>query len=39
MGLYHALIGIIEGLVTFVAIKLIAEARPDVVKSVTGVAA
>jgi cobalt/nickel transport system permease protein len=32
MGLYHALIGVIEGLVTVVAIRLIITARPDIVK-------
>jgi cobalt/nickel transport system permease protein len=32
MGLYHALIGIIEGFVTVVAIRLIMTARPDIVK-------
>jgi cobalt/nickel transport system permease protein len=31
MGLYHALIGIIEGFVTVVAIHLIVAARPDIV--------
>ena len=31
MGLYHALIGIIEGFVTVVAIRLIMAARPDIV--------
>ena len=31
MGLYHAMIGIIEGFVTVVAIKLIVAARPDIV--------
>lgn len=31
MGLYHAVIGVIEGFVTVVAIKLIATARPDIV--------
>jgi len=31
MGLYHALIGIIEGFVTVVAIRLIVAARPDIV--------
>ena len=31
MGLYHALIGIIEGFVTIVAIQLIVAARPDIV--------
>jgi cobalt/nickel transport system permease protein len=32
MGLYHALIGVIEGLVTVIAIHLIMTARPDIVK-------
>jgi cobalt/nickel transport system permease protein len=32
MGLYHAVIGIIEGVVTVVAIRLIRTARPDIVK-------
>jgi cobalt/nickel transport system permease protein len=32
MGLYHALIGFIEGFVTVVAIRLIMTARPDIVK-------
>ncbi|MGA2912399.1 MAG: cobalt transporter CbiM [Methanoregula sp.] len=31
MGVYHALIGIIEGLVTVIAIRLIIKARPDIV--------
>jgi cobalt/nickel transport system permease protein len=31
MGLYHALIGIIEGLVTVIVIHLILKARPDIV--------
>jgi len=31
MGLYHALIGVIEGFVTVVAIRLIVTARPDIV--------
>ncbi|HSA37502.1 MAG TPA: cobalt transporter CbiM [Methanoregula sp.] len=31
MGIYHALIGIIEGFVTVFAIKLIVTARPDIV--------
>jgi cobalt/nickel transport system permease protein len=31
MGLYHALIGVIEGFVTVVAINLIVTARPDIV--------
>ncbi len=34
MGLYHAVIGIIEGLVTVVAINLILHVRPDVMDSV-----
>ncbi len=34
MGLYHAVIGIIEGLVTVVAINLILHVRPDVIDSV-----
>ncbi|MDD1666517.1 MAG: cobalt transporter CbiM, partial [Methanomicrobiales archaeon] len=33
MGLYHAVIGIIEGLVTVVAIRLIVTARPDILKT------
>lgn len=41
MGIYHALIGIIEALVTVVVIHLIIKARPDIVnfdvKSVKGV--
>jgi cobalt/nickel transport system permease protein len=43
MGLYHALIGIIEGFVTVIAIRLIMKARPDIVdlgeKSAKGVKA
>jgi ABC-type Co2+ transport system permease subunit len=35
MGLYHAIIGIIEGFVTVVAIRLILAARPDIVKLAT----
>jgi len=31
MGLYHALIGVIEGFVTVVAVQLIVTARPDIV--------
>jgi cobalt/nickel transport system permease protein len=31
MGVYHALIGFIEGFVTIVAIRLIVTARPDIV--------
>jgi cobalt/nickel transport system permease protein len=34
MGLYHALIGFIEGFVTIIAIRLIITARPDIVKLV-----
>jgi cobalt/nickel transport system permease protein len=30
MGLYHAIIGVIEGFVTVVAIRLILSARPDI---------
>lgn len=33
MGIYHAAIGIIEGIVTVAAIYLIAKARPDLVDS------
>ena len=29
MGLYHALIGIIEGAITVLALKLILNVRPD----------
>jgi ABC-type Co2+ transport system permease subunit len=29
MGVYHAAIGIIEGVITVVAIKLIISAKPD----------
>jgi len=31
MGLYHAVIGIIEGVVTVAALRLIVDARPDIV--------
>jgi cobalt/nickel transport system permease protein len=31
MGLYHALIGIIEGIVTVIVIHLILKARPDII--------
>jgi cobalt/nickel transport system permease protein len=34
MGIYHAAIGVIEGLVTVVAINLILHVRPDVMDSV-----
>lgn len=33
MGLYHALIGFIEGAITVVAIRLIASARPDIMET------
>jgi len=33
MGLYHAVIGIIEGAITVVAIRLIMSARPDIMKT------
>jgi cobalt/nickel transport system permease protein len=43
MGVYHAAIGVIEGIVTVVAIALIMKARPDIVnlgeKAVTGAGA
>ncbi|MDD1667244.1 MAG: cobalt transporter CbiM [Methanomicrobiales archaeon] len=32
MGLYHAIIGIVEGFVTVVAIRLIMTARPDILQ-------
>ncbi|HVN66273.1 MAG TPA: cobalt transporter CbiM [Methanomicrobiales archaeon] len=35
MGTYHALIGIIEGFVTVVAIRLILSARPDIMRITT----
>jgi cobalt/nickel transport system permease protein len=37
MGLYHALIGIIEGGITVVALRLIASVRPDIVNISPGV--
>lgn len=37
MGLYHAIIGVIEGIVTAVVIYLLAMARPDLIDSDTGV--
>jgi cobalt/nickel transport system permease protein len=37
MGLYHAVIGIIEGGITVVALRLIASVRPDIVKTPAGV--
>jgi len=33
MGLYHAVIGFIEGAITVVSIRLIASARPDIMKT------
>jgi len=33
MGLYHTLIGVIEGGITVVAIRLIASARPDILEA------
>ena len=39
MGLYHAVIGIIEGAITAVAIYLIATARPDIMADQPGVPA
>lgn len=37
MGIYHAAIGIIEGIVTAIVIYLLAQARPDLVESSIGV--
>jgi cobalt/nickel transport system permease protein len=39
MGLYHVLIGIIEGGITLVALRLIASVRPDILKNSNGVSA
>jgi len=39
MGIYHALIGIIEGGITLVALRLIASVRPDIVEISNGVGA
>ncbi|OPX68967.1 MAG: cobalt transport protein CbiM [Methanoregulaceae archaeon PtaB.Bin056] len=39
MGLYHAVIGVIEGGITAVALYLIYTARPDLLKSPAGVTA
>ena len=39
MGLYHAIIGIVEGAITAVALYLIATARPDIMKHATGAVA
>jgi cobalt/nickel transport system permease protein len=38
MGLYHAIIGVIEGIVTGIVIYVLAKARPDLVESSLGVA-
>lgn len=35
MGIYHAIIGVIEGIVTIAAVYLIATARPDLIESGT----
>jgi cobalt/nickel transport system permease protein len=37
MGIYHAAIGIIEGIVTAIVIYLLSKARPDLVSSTVGV--
>jgi hypothetical protein len=37
MGLYHALIGVIEAVVTAVVIALIAGSRPDILERTAGV--
>jgi cobalt/nickel transport system permease protein len=39
MGMYHAVIGLIEGGITAVALYLIAAARPDILERPAGVAA
>ncbi len=39
MGIYHAIIGVIEGVVTAVIIYVLAMARPDLVDTSVGVAA
>ena len=38
MGIYHAIIGVIEGIVTAVVIYVLAVSRPDLVDSSVGVA-
>jgi cobalt/nickel transport system permease protein len=38
MGLYHAIIGVIEGIVTAVIIYVLLMARPDLVETSVGVA-
>jgi len=37
MGLYHAIIGIVEGAITAGAIYLLLQARPEFSETVTGV--
>ncbi len=39
MGLYHAIIGIVEGGITAVALYMISAARPDLLEEMKGVAA
>ncbi|MFH0966225.1 MAG: hypothetical protein V1862_00870 [Methanobacteriota archaeon] len=39
MGIYHAAIGIIEGIMTTVVIYLLAKTRPNLVSSSIGVIA
>jgi len=39
MGAYHAIIGLIEGGITAVALYLIASARPDILEHPLGVGA
>jgi cobalt/nickel transport system permease protein len=36
MGIYHAIIGVIEGFVTVAAVYLITTARPDLVETGAG---
>jgi len=39
MGLYHAVIGVIEGAITAMALYLIVTARPDILSRESGVTA
>ncbi|MEN6341453.1 MAG: energy-coupling factor ABC transporter permease, partial [Methanospirillum sp.] len=39
MGLYHALIGLIEGGITAIILAMIANARPDILDRSVGVPA
>jgi cobalt/nickel transport system permease protein len=39
MGIYHAIIGVIEGVVTAIVICLLASARPDLTRETVGVCA